>query len=176
MDGLFFHPKLVHVPIALGVLMPLVAGGLLLAWWRNWLPPRGWIVAIALQAILLVSGILALNSGEAEEERVEGVVAERFIEAHEEAAEVFVWASGGVLGIMLLAGLLGSRRAGLPTATAATFGTLLVLGLGYRTGEAGGRLVYQHGAAQAHTTTSLAAAEAGSAPSSEAANEDEDDD
>ena len=33
MDALFFHPKLVHVPMALGVLMPLVAGGLLL-------PPR----------------------------------------------------------------------------------------------------------------------------------------
>jgi hypothetical protein len=174
MDGLFFHPKLVHVPIALGVLMPLVSGGLLLAWWRHWLPPRGWIVAVALQAILLVSGILALRSGEAEEERVERIVAERFIEAHEEAAAGFVWASGGVLAIMLLAGALGSRRGGLPTATAATFGTLVVLGLGYRTGEAGGRLVYQHGAAQAHTTTTtaLAGAEAWSAPSAE----DEDDD
>lgn len=168
MDGLFFHPKLVHVPMALGVLMPLVAGGLLLAWWRKWLPPRGWIVAIALQAVLLASGILAMTSGDAEEERVEDVVAERFIEAHEEAAEVFVWASGGVLAVMILAGALGSRRGGLATATAAALGTLVVLGLGYRTGEAGGRLVYQHGAAQAHTTTALAAAEAGSAPSAEA--------
>ena len=163
MDGLFFHPKLVHVPIALGVLMPLVSGGLLLAWWREWLPRRGWLVVVALQAILLVSGVMALRSGEAEEERVEDVVAERFIEAHEEAAEVFVWASGGVLAIMLLAAALGPRRAGLSTATAATLGTIVVLGLGYRTGEAGGRLVYQHGAAQARTTTALAGAEAGPA-------------
>jgi hypothetical protein len=35
--------------------------------------------------------------------------------------------------VMLLAGALGSRRSGLPTAAAATLGTLLVLGLGYRT-------------------------------------------
>jgi hypothetical protein len=42
------------------------------------------------------------------------------------------------------------RRSGLPTAAAATLGTLLVLGLGYRTGQAGGSLVYQHGAAQAY--------------------------
>lgn len=151
MDALFFHPKLVHVPMALGVLMPLVAGGLLLAWWRNWLPGRAWFLAVGLQAILFGSGILALKSGEAEEDRVERVVAERFIEEHEEAAELFVWSSGGVLVIMLLAGALGSRRSALPAAAVATLGTLVVLGLGYRTGQAGGSLVYEQGAAQAYT-------------------------
>jgi hypothetical protein len=165
MDTLLFHPKLVHVPMALGVLMPLIAGGLLLAWWRNWLPPRGWFLAIALQAILLGSGVLALRSGEAEEDRVEGVVAERFIEEHEEAAEVFVWASGGVLALMLLAAALRSRRSGLPTAAVATLGTLVVLGLGYRTGQAGGNLVYQHGAAQAYTGAAAPGAEVRAAPS-----------
>jgi hypothetical protein len=34
-------------------------------------------------------------------------------------------------------------------AAAATLGTLVVIGLGYRVGDAGGRLVYQHGAAAA---------------------------
>jgi hypothetical protein len=154
MDALFFHPKLVHVPMGLGVLMPLIAGGLFIAWWRGWLPRRGWLVAVLLQAILLLSGIMALRSGEAEEEQVEGVVAERFVEAHEEAAQTFVWTSGGVLAVMVLAAALGSRRAGLPVAAAATLGTIVVLGLGYRTGEAGGRLVYQHGAAQAHVALS----------------------
>lgn len=157
MEALLFHPKLIHVPMALAVLMPLVAGGLLLAWWRRWLPWRGWTVAIALQAILLGSGILALRTGEAQEHRVEQVVPEAAIEQHEEAAEAFVWASGGVLAVMLLAGALGSRRAGLPLAAAATLGTLVVTGLGYRTGEAGGRLVYQHGAAQAYVPTAEAA-------------------
>lgn len=153
MDMLLFHPKVVHLPMALAVLMPLIASGLLLAWWRSWLPRRGWFLAIGLQAILLGSGILALRTGEAEEDRVERVVAERFIEEHEEAAEVFVWASGGVLAVMILAAALGARRSGLPLAAAATLGTLLVLGLGYRTGHAGGSLVYQHGAAQAYVGT-----------------------
>jgi uncharacterized membrane protein len=160
MDALFFHPKVVHIPIALGVLMPIIAGGVLLAWWRSWLPRRGWYLAIGLQAILLGSGILALRSGEAEEDRVERVVAESAIEAHEEAAEVFVWASGAVLALMLLAAALSAGPAGLPTAAAATLGTLVVLGLGYRTGQAGGSLVYQHGAAQAYaqpTSDALAA-------------------
>ncbi len=157
MDALLFHPKVVHVPMALGVLMPLIAGGLLLAWWRAWLPRRAWLLAVGLQAILVGSGVLALRTGEVEEERVEGVVADRYIESHEEAAEAFVWASGGVLGLMLLAGALGSGRFGLPVATVATLGTLLVLGLGYRTGEAGGSLVYRHGAAQAYGGAARAA-------------------
>jgi hypothetical protein len=57
---------------------------------------------------------------------------------------------------MLLAAALKSRRAGLPTAAAATVGTLLVLGLGYRTGQAGGSLVYEHGAAQAYAPSGAA--------------------
>lgn len=151
MNDLLFHPKVVHVPMALGVLMPLVAGGLLLGLWRGWLPWRTWLVAIGLQAILVVSGVAALRTGEREEDRVERIVAERLIEAHEEAAEAFVAASGGVLALMVLAAFLGARRSGLPVATLATVGTLLVLGLAYRTGQAGGSLVYEHGAAQAYT-------------------------
>ncbi len=150
MDALLFHPKLVHLPIALGILMPLVAGGLLLAWWRGWLPSRGWAVAVALQAILVASGLVAMRTGEAEADRVERVVAERLVDQHEEAAEVFVWAGAGVLALMLAAGALARRRPGLPVAALATLGTVVVLGLGYRTGEAGGSLVYRHGAAQAY--------------------------
>lgn len=151
MDSFLFHPKLVHIPIALAVLMPLVAGGLLLAWWRKWLPPRSWVLGVALQAVLVGSGILALRTGEQDEERVERVVAERFIEQHEEAAEAFVWASGGVLAVMLLGVALASRRSGPVVAAVATAGTLVVLGLGYRTGQVGGDLVYRHGAAQVYS-------------------------
>lgn len=153
MDALFFHPKVVHVPMALGVLMPLIAGGLALAWWRNWLPWRAWFVAVGLQAVLLTSGVVALRTGEAQEDRVEAVVAEQPIEAHEEAAEVFVGASGAVLGLMLAAAVFGARRPGLPIAAVATLSTLLVLGLGYRTGQTGGSLVYEHGAAQVYSGT-----------------------
>jgi hypothetical protein len=115
-----------------------------------WLPPRGSLVAIVLQGILFGSAALALRSGQAEEDRVERVVAERLIKAHEKAAGAFVWASGAVLGAMVLALALSSRRGGTATALAATLGTVAVLGLGYRTGQAGGELVYRHGAAQAY--------------------------
>jgi hypothetical protein len=152
MDQLLFHPKVVHLPVALAVLMPLVAGGLAVAWWRGWLAKRAWVVAVVLQAILVASGFVAMRTGEAEEERVEGVVAERFIEAHEEAAEVFVWAGVAVLALTLGAGVVRRERLARGLAVGATIGTLVVLGLGYRVGEAGGSLVYEHGAASAYTS------------------------
>lgn len=172
MESFLFHPKLVHLPIALAVLMPLIAGGLLLAWWRKWLPARAWVIAVVLQAVLVASGVVALRSGQAEEERVERVVAERFIEEHEEAAEAFVWTSGGVLAVMLLGLALSSRRAGPMAATVATLGTLIVLGLGYRTGQAGGDLVYRHGAAQVHVNDGASSSASGATRESRARDDD----
>ena len=151
MSSLFFHPKVVHIPIALAVLMPVVSAGLLLAWHRNWLPNRSWFVAVLLQLILVASGLLALRTGEQEEERVEEVVPERAIDSHEEAAEMFVWASGAVLLLMLGALWRAEKQEGPILAGVALAGTLLVLLLGYRTGEAGGALVYEHGAADVYT-------------------------
>jgi hypothetical protein len=154
MDQVLFHPKIVHLPIALAVLMPLVAGGLAVAWWRGWLSRRAWVLAVVFQSLLVASGFLAMQSGEVDEERVEQVVSESFIEAHEEAAEVFVWASVAVLALFIGAALIRKQRIALALAAAATMGTIVVLGLGYRVGEAGGSLVYEHGAASAYVRAS----------------------
>jgi hypothetical protein len=151
-DLLPLHPKLVHLPIALGVLMPLLSLGLLLAWWRGALPRRAWVIAVVFQALLVASGVAALKTGEQDEERVEAVVPEAALEAHEEAAGAFVWGSAAVLVLMLAATALRQERSARWLGTAATVGTLVVLFLGYRTGDAGGRLVYQHGAATAYAT------------------------
>ncbi|HET9252996.1 MAG TPA: hypothetical protein VFP58_12855, partial [Candidatus Eisenbacteria bacterium] len=72
-----------------------------------------------------------------------------------------------VLGLMLLAGLLGARRPGLPIAALASLGTLGVLFLGVRVGQAGGDLVYRHGAAQAYTSTAAAGETSGTVASPE---------
>lgn len=168
MEGLPVHPMVVHVPMALGVLMPVVAGALALAWWRGWLPGRAWLVAVGLQAVLLVSGLVALRTGETDEDRVERVVAERLIEAHEEAAKVFVGGSAAVLALMVAAAALARKRSGPGLAAIGALGTVVVLGLGYRTGHAGGSLVYQHGAGQAY------GAGPGSAPAAPAHHEHDD--
>lgn len=152
MSLLLLHPKMVHLPIALAVVVPLVALAVIVAWRRNLLPRRTWLLVVGLQALLVGGGLLAMQTGEIDEEHVERVVAERHIEAHEEAAERFVWGGAVLLGLMGLAGLLRGENAARRTATAATAGSLLVLVLGYQVGAAGGRLVYEHGAASAYTS------------------------
>lgn len=151
MDTMPLHPKLVHLPIALAMLMPILSAGLLLAWFRDLLPRRTWIVAVALQALLVGSSVVAMRSGEGEEETVEKVVAESAIEAHEEAAEVFTWTAAGVLLLFAAGAALPGVAVARGTAAAATAATLVVLFLGYRVGQAGGALVYQHGAASAYS-------------------------
>lgn len=146
MNSLPSHPLFVHVPLALAILLPLVAAGLLVAWWRGRLPGRAWWLFVSLQAALVVGGFVAMQTGEADEERVEAVVAEAAIEAHEEAAEGFVWTAAAVLVLAAAALALPGERLRRGAALAAVLGTLVVLGLGLRVGHAGGELVYRHGA------------------------------
>ncbi|MBX3464759.1 MAG: hypothetical protein KF830_16435 [Planctomycetes bacterium] len=164
------HPKIVHLPIALAVLLPLLSSGLLLAVWRNWLPQRAWALVVVGQLLLVGSGVLALRSGESDEDRVERLVPEAALEAHEEAGERFVWAGGTLLVLSLLPLLLRSPRARLAAGAATFAGTLAVLGLGYQVGQKGGELVYRHGAAAAFT------APAGSGGAAPAPRGDADDD
>lgn len=152
MESLLFHPKVVHLPVALAVLMPWIAAGIALCWKRDWLPHRTWWIAVVLQAILVGSAFLAMRTGEAEEDRVEKVVAERHIEHHEEAAELFAWTSVWVLIVFVIAGVLPWREYALRAATLATAGALVALALGYRAAAAGGALVYKYGAAGAYAT------------------------
>jgi uncharacterized membrane protein len=150
MESLFFHPKVVHIPMALAVLMPLIAGFMLLAWWRNWFSQKVWLLAVAMQAILVVSAFVALRTGEAEEHKVEKVVPHDAIEHHEHAAQRFFLASAGSLVLMAAAAALQKKRVGLPLAAASVLATGVVLALGISAGHDGGNLVYQHNAGAAY--------------------------
>jgi uncharacterized membrane protein len=151
MFGLPLHPVVVHLPIALAALMPLVAGGVLLAWALGWLDRRAWVIVAGLQLILFLSSYAAQWTGEAQEDRVEAFVSHAALEAHEEAATQFLWASGVVLVITAAAVGIPSERWRKWTAMVGLAGTLVVLGFGIQVGHAGGKLVYQEGAAKAYT-------------------------
>jgi hypothetical protein len=151
MNGLPLHPAVVHLPVALATLMPLVAAGFAWALWTGRVRARAWMAVVALQALLVAGGLVAMKTGESEEDRVEAVVQESAIHRHEEYAEQFVWAAGA--GLPLAALVLVGRRAPVSNALAGAFvlATLGVAGMGLRVGHAGGQLVYVHGAASAYT-------------------------
>jgi uncharacterized membrane protein len=144
------HPAVVHFPIVLAVLLPIFAAGGLWAIRRGVAPIRAWALPTALAAALAASAWVALETGEAQEDRVERVVAERVLHQHEEAAERFLVLAGIVL-LMAGAGLVHGRI-GSAARYAATVGTLVLLVSGYQVGDAGGRLVYEHGAASAYAS------------------------
>jgi uncharacterized membrane protein len=159
------HPAVVHFPVVLAVLMPIVAVVTLVAIRRGARPTRAWAIMVAMAAALTLSAWLALRTGEAEEERVEAVVAESVLHEHEEAAERFMTLSAIVLvaaGLGLFGGAVGKVARGVAAA-----GTVAILVAGIRVGAAGGALVYEHGAAQAYT-------DAQTPPSGEASAEDSD--
>jgi len=143
------HPAVVHLPIALALLVPMVALFALLAMRLGIVPVRGWTFVVLLQVLLVGSAWLAIETGEDQEERVEKVVAERHIEEHEEAAEWLLRAAAVAL-VVIGAGLAPGRIGGV----ARPLGFALSLGVAAaaaNTGHSGGLLVYQHGAASAYT-------------------------
>jgi uncharacterized membrane protein len=143
------HPALVHVPLGLAFVIPLVVLGLAWALWSGLLPRRAWSVAVVLQALLLGGALVALRTGEADEDRVERIVGEAALERHELAAKQFVFAAGAALVLGFAPLLLRGRALG-AAVVATALASAAVAGLAIRVGHAGGQLVYVHGAASAY--------------------------
>ena len=144
------HPAVVHFPVVLAVLLPLFAAGALWAIRRGTTPRRAWAIPVALSLALALSAWVAVQTGEAQDERVERVVAEQPLETHEEAAELFLALSGG-LTLIVAAGLLRGR-AGQVARGLATVGAAALVVVAAQVGHSGGQLVYRYGAASAYAT------------------------
>lgn len=142
------HAAVIHMPIALAVLLPLFALGAIIAISRGAAPRHAWGITVALAAMLAASALIAKETGEDGEERVEQIVPDAALEAHEDAADRFVVVVLAVLAVSVLG--LRRDRIGAAGRLVATVGTVAVLATGYAVGKAGGELVYQHGAASAY--------------------------
>jgi uncharacterized membrane protein len=142
------HPAVVHFPVVLAVLLPIFAAGALWAIRKGARPARAWAIPLAVAAALSLSAWVAVQTGEAQDERVERVVAEAPLEAHEESAELFLTMSG-VLLVVAAAGLVRGA-VGRSARLAATVGAVALVVAAARVGHSGGQLVYRYGAAAAY--------------------------
>lgn len=143
------HPAIVHLPLALTFVLPLLV--IVFAWAINTgkMDKRLWFVIIGLQVMITASGYISLETGETDEDKVEAIVSKTIIHEHEEAAEVFVGTTvislaGGIV-VWFLQGALQERGRYLVIAL-----SLLPVFFGFRTGTLGGDIVYKHGGASAH--------------------------
>ncbi|HWR36814.1 MAG TPA: hypothetical protein VN622_13170 [Clostridia bacterium] len=148
------HPALVHLPLGLAFVVPLLAIGFSWAIWKGHIRARSWFMIVFLQALLVAGGLVAMNTGEREEDRVESAVPKQALHEHESLATQFLWAAGITLGIALLP--VASRRPSVVRAfTAATVvSTFVVAGAALRAGHAGGQLVYVYNAGSAYGASS----------------------
>lgn len=158
MTSVPLHPAIVHLPLALAFVMPALAIGIAWALWTGRARPRAWLALIALQTVLLGAGLLAMNTGEREEDRVESVVPSSALAQHEEYAESFVWATAGTLLIAVLVVPFRRSPVARTLATLTVIGTFLVTAAAIRVGHAGGTLVYVHNAGAAYSASTSAAA------------------
>ena len=142
------HPAVVHFPIALAALIPLFAALTLLAIRMGRTSPHTWAVVVLMQALLVGSAWLAHETGHDQEERVEKIVKESLIEAHEEAADRVLWFA--VAGLAAAAIGLAGGKAGAWGRAGALAISLATLAAAVQTGHLGGELVYRHGAANAY--------------------------
>ena len=142
------HPAVVHFPIVLMLFLPAIAAVVI---WRlhDGAPRRLWGYVVLTAILLVVSGVVAKEAGEDQADRVERVIAStQPLEAHEEAADLFMVGAWVVLGLSLVgfAGGLTGKSARLTTLAASA----VLVWLGWRVGDRGGKLVYEYGAANAY--------------------------
>lgn len=142
------HPAVVHFPVVLAFLLPLFVVGGFWALRRGIAPRRAWLLPTVVAAALAASAWISVETGEAEGERVERVVTESAIEAHEELAEAFL-ATSAAIALIAAAGLLGGLT-GRVARFATLAGSLALVVVVARVGHTGGQLVYRYGAASAY--------------------------
>lgn len=144
-----FHPMIVHFPIALTFLLPVLV--LIFSYMikTGKMSPQGWLILVGLQMVTTATGYISLESGETEEHQVESVVERKFIHEHEETAEVFVGVT--VLALVFsVAAYFVARNIQFYLHLSVALISLLSCYFAYKTGELGGELVYRHGAANAY--------------------------
>jgi uncharacterized membrane protein len=144
-----FHPVMVHLPIALSFILPILILVFAFMIKSQKMSHQAWLVIIGLQITATVTGYIALDSGEKEEHAVAKVMDKKHIHQHEESAEIFVGSTVLALVISIAAFFLRKPiqfYLQLGTALIALISCYLV----YQTGSSGGELVYRYGAANAY--------------------------
>ncbi len=145
MFDLPLHPRLVHIPLGLLTVLPVVLAVIAYAIKKTWVSSRAWWLAAFLAAVVAGTAFAATRTGEVEGDRVESIVPEAALERHEEAGEQVLFASGALF-VVTVVGLFNFkiRTAAQVTAVVAS---VIALGFALRAGHFGGELVYKYGAA-----------------------------
>lgn len=149
-----FHPLIVHFPIALSFILPVLILAFAFMIKTNKMTQVTWLVIIGLQVATTVTGYIALETGENEEHLVQKVVDKKFIHEHEEAAEIFVGSTVVALVLSVAAFFLRKEIQFFVHIGIAVV-SLVSCYLSFSAGKSGGELVYEHGAGSAYVQNTI---------------------
>lgn len=148
MNNLPLHPILVHFPIALGLLAPLLIFIIWIGIYKwNW-QTTTWSLIPLVYMILFACSLGAVKTGEMDEEKVEAYISHEVIEEHEEIGEKIPWIFAGLWCLSVTPFFIRSRKKMLMTITMVC--SVISVAPIIVTGHSGGELVYKYGAARAH--------------------------
>lgn len=133
------HAGLVHMPLALALIIPLMYAMSWLSVRKGWLGNNVWYGVVIFSVLQVLSIAVGLESGEAAE--FTASAAKDAVEAHEHMAEKFlqVW---GVLGVLLVTvPFTRGRRWEMYADSAAVLLFVVQAYLAFETGHLGGELI-----------------------------------
>lgn len=143
------HPAVVHLPLGIAVVFPLIAATLAFFIFKGRWAASTWWLAVVLQATVAIGAVVAVRSGEQIEDRVEDSLTgagQEELHEHEELGEAFQYAALALL-LLVIAGAFVRGTPGNIVRAASAAGALGLLGLGVEVGEHGGAVVYEHNGA-----------------------------
>jgi uncharacterized membrane protein len=147
-----FHPAIAHVPLVLTLVLPILLIVFAVMIKKHKMHPHAWLIMIGLQLAVVVTGYVALETGETEEHTVAKIVSKQYIHEHEEAAEIFT-GSAVITLVLSIAAFFVRKEIGFPLKLAIAGLTVVSTFLGYRAAHLGGEIAYLHGGASAYAET-----------------------
>lgn len=159
------HPAIVHFPVVLAFLLPISAAIAIWTIRKGARATRAWAVPLAIAGALALSSWVSTETGESQEEKVERVVQEQALEAHEEAAKVFL--TGSVILLVVTAAGLIRGKLGSAIRVVSAVGSVALIASAAYVGHTGGQLVYKYGAGSAYANPASSGGNVASTPRGE---------
>lgn len=142
------HPMFVHFPLAL-IWISLLLAVLIIVGIKKWNWQKSvWGLLVVLYGVQVMTTYISMKLGENEEDKVEKIVGENNFEAHEEAAEQFMFFTLFLFALSFAP--LFFKKQETAWVSLVLIANLLGAFISIGVGHSGGKLVYRYNAASAY--------------------------
>ena len=150
METLPLHPGLVHLPLGIVFILPILSLLFLFFLKKTFLNRNAFIFLVILHGLLCATSFVAMETGEDEEDKVEKIVEEYHIEEHEQKAEDFLISTIVVFIFTLIIYFIPNINFFIGGSLFLLILQFALIFMAYEVGHTGGELVYKYKAADSY--------------------------